>query len=284
MLKEKTNKINRNDYDIIIYNGEIELNEFNKLFEIISNIKNQDSKNCLLALTTFGGSPHIAYKIARFLKNTYNKFDLLVLNQCKSAGTIVALGADKIIFDKNLGELGPLDVQIINRKEDPLQEERHSGLDLFQGLTCLREEVAKSFAQVLEHNIEETPILSILSPKDISDIVSALTSSLFSPLVSKLEIPDIGHHFRAVLIAKKYAVMLGSKNLKNNGIHEIIHSYPDHGFVIDYIEAKNIFENVLDVKEILDEKTLTAIIEKNKNGKIELFDSKKEEVKSGRSR
>jgi membrane-bound ClpP family serine protease len=79
-----------------------------------------------LVLSTLGGDPHAAYRIARFLKYCYKRFYLYVFGYCKSAGTIIALGADEIIMSVR-GELGPLDVQMI--KPDEFTE-RSSGLDI----------------------------------------------------------------------------------------------------------------------------------------------------------
>ena len=52
---------------------------------------------------------------------------------CKSAGTLVAVGADEIILS-DLGELGPLDVQL--GKKDELFEVT-SGLNITQALDTL---------------------------------------------------------------------------------------------------------------------------------------------------
>jgi ClpP class serine protease len=80
-------------------------------------------------LATFGGDAHAAYKIGRALQNKYNAgsiisnheplFDVFVPTYCKSAGTILVLGADRILMSAE-AELGPIDVQL--RKQDEVGE------------------------------------------------------------------------------------------------------------------------------------------------------------------
>ncbi len=73
----------------------------------------------VLMLSTFGGDPDAAYRIARCLRRRYTRVSAMISGFCKSAGTLLLLGADDLVFTEH-GELGPLDVQYW--KQDELEE------------------------------------------------------------------------------------------------------------------------------------------------------------------
>ncbi len=78
-------------------------------------------KNVVLLLTTNGGSPEAAYRMARSLRRAYpaGKFTVIIDWHCKSAGTLLAIGAGEIVMSE-FAELGPLDIQL--QKPDELAE------------------------------------------------------------------------------------------------------------------------------------------------------------------
>ncbi len=59
----------------------------------------------------------VAYRIARCLQHRYERITAVISGQCKSAGTLLAIGAHELAFSDH-GELGPLDVQL--RKADDM--------------------------------------------------------------------------------------------------------------------------------------------------------------------
>ncbi|MGS0536682.1 hypothetical protein [Pseudoalteromonas sp. SaAl2] len=61
-------------------------------------------------MNTFGGDPHAGYKMARLLQYEYKHLTVAIPEMCKSAGTLIAIAANEIIYGP-LGELGPLDIQ-----------------------------------------------------------------------------------------------------------------------------------------------------------------------------
>jgi hypothetical protein len=97
-------------------------------------------------LVTTGGDAHAGYRIVRGLRHHYPKhLAVLVPGLCKSAGTLLAIGArDLIIADR--GELGPLDVQVAKRDE---LFEFGSGLDIMQALGSVQARVLHAFQQYL---------------------------------------------------------------------------------------------------------------------------------------
>ncbi len=69
-------------------------------------------KNLDLMIHTFGGSGETAEKIVEMCRNhCENEFRVIVPNMAKSAGTLIALGADEIVMGY-CSELGPIDPQV----------------------------------------------------------------------------------------------------------------------------------------------------------------------------
>src|ERR1700693_45239 len=117
--------------DIILYIGPIERPYDDFFIKRVSDFREkQETKlsNVILILTTLGGDPHAAYRMARCLQEQYEtvateglgppsqtkakgKFRLFVDSRCKSAGTILAAGANILVMSE-YGELGPIDVQV----------------------------------------------------------------------------------------------------------------------------------------------------------------------------
>jgi hypothetical protein len=138
------------DTDVALYNGPIGrfLDE-----EVISqSLKRRRRPNLLMMLVTEGGNPDCAYRMARCLQSKYQKFSLFVSGYCKSAGTLMAIGAHELVIGDH-GELGPLDIQMT--KKDELVD-RQSGLTVIAALDFLREKAYSSFEQIFYDFEEKT--------------------------------------------------------------------------------------------------------------------------------
>src|SRR5207249_5782939 len=114
-----------------LYTGDIERGPDLAFIEAMCKNKRYDT--CRIVFVTHGGDPDAAYKISRYAQDKYKRFELLLAGLCKSAGTLLAIGAHQLIFTP-YGELGPLDVQI--PKEDSLSG-LHSGLNISESLQAL---------------------------------------------------------------------------------------------------------------------------------------------------
>ena len=127
------------DADVALYNGDIERHDDSYIIDTC--IARQRRKNLFLLLVTRGGDPNAAYRIARCFQEKYERLVLFVSGYCKSAGTLIAIGAHELIFSDH-GELGPLDVQF--SKKDNLWETQ-SGLTVMDALLALRQNTFGAF-------------------------------------------------------------------------------------------------------------------------------------------
>jgi ATP-dependent protease ClpP protease subunit len=90
-------------------------------------------------LNTTGGDVSTADKMARILRrrvgSTAGALRVIVPDYAKSAGTLLALGADTIVMSDS-SELGPIDPQIITRQSDGqfIQRPAHTYVDSYEAL------------------------------------------------------------------------------------------------------------------------------------------------------
>ena len=199
---------------------------------------NKIHDECTFILSTYGGDPNAGYRIARALAHTYNSFDVLVPFVCKSAGTLICVGANSLIIGDR-GELGPLDIQIT--KPDEVSQ-ISSGLDMQRGLFFLQTDAQNFFQNCFKQCNE----VMRMNTKISGQFATSLTSGLFAPVFSQLEIMRIGEYQAASLLAFEYGKRLNGKfkNAKDQTLAILTNNYFSHSFVIDRAEARSLFERV----------------------------------------
>ena len=214
--------------------------------------KNRNRRpNLLLILVTNGGDADAAYRLAVLLQNQYDKIWCFVTGICKSAGTLVAIGAHELVVSDQ-GELGPLDVQLY--KEDEIGE-RRSGLTVLSALDTLHQQAFKAF----EHFMLEIKFRSggSITTRTATQLAATLTGKLMEPIYGHIDAMHVGEAGRSLSIAKKYGELLNLKsgNLQAGTLDKLTNEYPVHSFVIDRKQAEGLFKRVRPPLE--EEKTLS---------------------------
>lgn len=219
-----------------MYSGRVEYAGYSSLVRLCSTLS---ADNVLLLLNTVGGSPDYAYKIAKYLQNRFKSFTLMVSCMCKSAGTLIAIGANELVLSDE-GELGPLDVQL--RKDHEVGEVYTSGLDVTSALDTLNAKTLETFSQFL-YGLR---LGGRLSTEVASTMATSLVGPLYRSLFRQIDPIALGNVTRSLEIASAYGIRLDrkGKNLKPGALSRLISGYPSHGFVIDLDEATELFKNV----------------------------------------
>ena len=245
----------KDDVDVLFFNGQVMRGTDLEVIRSIYNNKSKDS--LLLILVTSGGNADAAYKIARYIQNHYKKFTVLVSGICKSAGTLIAVGANEIAFSP-YGELGPIDVQMY--KTDNLAE-RESGLTITEALEHLTSSALRTHGKVFEAIMSGTN--AIISFKTATQAASELVTGLYAPMFSQIDPTDVGEKARSMRIASDYARRLDARvrNLKYDALNHLTQTYPSHSFVIDMKEAESLFNNIRDLSE--EEQVLVDSLDKD---------------------
>lgn len=221
--------------DILIYTGQIDRIGHRHLEHACRRRPMRDT--VLLVLTTFGGDPDGAYRIARCLGASYKKFVIYVPVICKSAGTLVCLGADELVI-ADRSELGPLDMQM--RKRDEI-EEFGSGLDTLKTLEFLEERALEAFKGYLLA-IHDMGVSTAIA----SDMAQRLSVGLYGEIFSQLDPVRLGEVTRAMSVAMDYGKRLArrGKNDHDGALDRLVTKYPSHSFVLDRAEAMELFRRV----------------------------------------
>lgn len=232
--------------DFFLYNGPLGLPwdlQFMKFLE-----KNQKNDALTLVLVTPGGDPDAAYKIGKFIQSKYNSFSCLISGLCKSAGTLLATGSSEIIFAP-YGELGPLDIQISVRKSDGVVGQ-DSGLNISEAFRTIEARAAETFHRLVEQIIRRNG--GAMSIQTASRCASEIVTSLYSPILGKIDPEEVGQRARAMRIGEDYGLRLNQKfeNTNLSAFSRLAQTYSSHSFVIDFDEAANLFRHVRMTDEI----------------------------------
>ena len=226
--------------DLFIHSGGISIGQEENLARILQATPDRPKK-ATLWLTTPGGDPDAAYQIARLLQKKYEHFAVFINGWCKSSGTLICLGAKELIMD-DLGQLGPLDIQILNKEEFG---ERLSGLNPIEALKS----ISYQSLELLRQQFLSFRFGGGLSTKQALEVATNLTGQLMSPITAQLDIMKYGEFTRSMRIAVEYGNRLakgcGGVNLKPDAINLLTTGYPSHGFVIDRDEASETIFNTV---------------------------------------
>ena len=205
-----------------------------------------ESQPIAVLLHSPGGSPEVAYKLASLIRKRCGEYVTLVPKCAKSAATLFALGASRIILERH-AELGPLDMQVYREKTGTLG----SALNYVQALDQLGQDTERIMYRVAGTLISEGeyPQSSALQ------FATSFATSFVRPLVDNIDAEKYTEMSRELKVGAEYAVRLLSPKYEKNDAERIartlVSQYPDHGFIIDVEEANSIIG--LDVEESTDE-------------------------------
>lgn len=221
--------------DFLLVSHTINRNLHYGLTELLEAKRKNDA--CTVFLTTGGGDPNGGYRAARCLRHYYKHVRLVVPSFCKSAGTLFAIAADELAIG-DLGELGPLDIQV--RKGSELQE-RSSGLDIMQAVQAVTVQTQDAF-----HRIMVSTRNLGLSTRLCAEFAATVASGIAAPLIGQIDPIRLGEMQRATRVAFEYGQRLNeyAHNLRDGALDTLISAYPAHGFVIDRKEASELFYRV----------------------------------------
>lgn len=185
----------------------------NALYTAASGDFVDKEKPYLLILHTKGGSPVPAYLIGRYMKVSGKGFVAVIPRRSKSAGTLLALGAEQIHMGM-MSELGPIDPQFSDFPALGLG----SALDHIAGVSEKHPGAAEMLAKYLQANLN-------IHYLGLFERVSESLAHYAEKLLAR---PTIGAD-KAAEIAK-----------------HLVYDYKDHSFAIDCDEIKRTFGNVGD--------------------------------------
>ena len=217
--------------DVWFYSGPIERGQLRPLDERCRSHSKQ--KKVFFILSTYGGDPHVAYRIGRCLQNHYESVAICVNGPCVSAGTLLALAAHEIVMT-DAGTLGPLDIQLA--KEDELFEST-SGLTARQAMATLTSHASSTFDDfLLALKVKSGGRITL---RTAMDSAVDLTARMYAPLFGQLDPLRLADDQRSLAMVSEYGERLaeGSRNLRPGAREKLVNGYSSHQFEIDRREA-----------------------------------------------
>lgn len=184
-----------------------------------------DTKNLYLLINSPGGLIQSSYKVARALRNNFEKIVVFIPHTAASGGTLVALTGNEIIMGM-MSQLTPL---------DPIFE--------FNGKSISAASVVRSFEYV-------TGFFSNLSPDD--------APYTYKVLAENFDAVDVDSALSIMELMKRYIVEIlkGCNIYDEEKMEEIadnlVSGYLDHGEVITFEKAKKLGLNVFEQDKYLD--------------------------------
>lgn len=226
----------RRQADVLIYSGELAHPGDGDL--ALERHGRPRQPNCLLLLSTLGGSAEAAYRLARTLRRHYRNLTVYLDDYCKGAGMLLALTADELVIS-DFGELGPLDLA---SQHAIIPGHGESGLAPIQGLRALRAEAETSFEQYLARFRSRRGLA--MTTRWAIEQASALSVGLMGPLMAQIDPLQVAEVDRATKTATLYVQRLGADHLKEGALDRLLTGYPSHDFVIDREEAGDLLRTV----------------------------------------
>ena len=233
------------DADIWIYSGPIDDYGFGEAIKEFTIGKTRSK--AIVFLVTNGGSANVAYQIARLFQNGYDDFYICAPSYCKSAGTLIAIGANKLYMD-NFSELGPLDVQLTKQNEIAISK---SGLltgSTFDALTEISFEMFQNFMLRITLSGSEQ-----ITFKTASEISSSMTTGLMSEIFKQINPDVIGSDYRDLSVALHYGRRLADigGNCDLGSVMKLVRNYPSHDYIIAAEEAAELFNEVEEPDDLM---------------------------------
>jgi hypothetical protein len=193
------------------------------------------NKPVALVIDSPGGVARCAYQLAKLLRGHCGSFVAVIPDIAKSAATLLALGAQRIIMAP-YAELGPLDAQI----QDAEREDYLSALDEVQALDRLYAFALQAADRAMFLLVQRTGRKTdVLLPECF-----AFATDFMRPLTEKIDAIHYTQMSRVLKVAELYAVrlledMYGEEDAVKIA-RALVQNYPEHGFVIDPGEAARI--------------------------------------------
>lgn len=264
---------------LLVLNSEINFECFQAVRNELAKIAGK--RDISLILNSPGGSIEFAFWIAKAVRERCQHLDVFVPNIAKSAATLIALAADRILLGQ-LGELGPLDPQM----PDPGGTGLRSPLQIVKGLEFLRNYYLETFDVTVLFLFDRVS----MDVARTMDRATALLSPIADSLYRSIDYRELGEASRDLAISEAYAneVMRRwsplDEGVADGIVRQLVWEYPDHGHIIDVEEAYRIgLANVHYMSLQLEELSADAISVQAPFIQVFLPDSESELVDSGDS-
>jgi len=195
------------------------------LNNILKTSEPKENLRISLFIYTRGGDMVTPLKIVKLIRSYCDEFEVLVPYKCHSAGTLIALGADRIVMGR-LGELSPVDPTTMHpyNPQNPLNPQ-----------------------QRLEVSVEDLNSYFLLA-REMAKVKEEEMDKVFTNLVEKIHPLSLGNAYRAYrmgkMIVEKLLEIPKAKKFSKEEIKKIVEEITSkiciHGYPITRDEAESL--------------------------------------------
>lgn len=221
-------------YEVLVVKSKVNEN----MYHAIRNYINKDtiSDGIFLVLNTPGGDQMYAYRTMKYLDNLYKNKPVYVVvpDMAMSAGTLMALGADKIFMFPD-SCMGPLDSQ----KPHPEDDSMISTLDIRDAVQTIAAQTAVATKIILRSNLDAG------IPKTLAvNLATESAIKLFQPITSRIDPYHLNESVRVSELNSMYGARLLMMRMAKGDLPKAIgisgdltNNYMFHGYAITLDEA-----------------------------------------------
>ncbi|MEI6296497.1 MAG: hypothetical protein WCO84_02505 [bacterium] len=213
------------------------------------------SKLDVLLNAPMGGRIEPAFNIVKLIRKHAEAVEMIIPYRAKSAGTLICLGADKLLMNTT-AELGPLDTQNRIHKE----EEFESTQNIFKALEQIQQHALDGFNSAITTIKKRNHNLKI---DDVVKLAAMFSGQTCSSLYNKIDPEMLGEYARLLEMCEKYVfevlIRYAGRDYEDakKVTKKLVYGYPNHNFIIDIQESEKLglpAEEVSDdIKEIIDD-------------------------------
>jgi hypothetical protein len=234
------NALQRPEIPLYVYFDGFSANTWIKVEMALEDIPNGEEIDILLS--SAGGSADDAYKIIRAFRNKYKTINVIVPFWAKSAATLFAFGATRIVLHAR-GELGPIDAQIKQDDEKTPEGEFSSALTVQSSLAQIEKRSREGMLEMYTNlrakgNSDE---ITKIGRKQLADMLLDYSAKFYAPLIEKIDPIEMGKMARTLDIGRMYARRIlrtynssTSDEMVNVLLDFLVYECPDHGYVVDH--------------------------------------------------
>ncbi|WP_409200594.1 SDH family Clp fold serine proteinase [Methanobrevibacter sp. DSM 116169] len=238
---------------LLVYSVDFQNNDFpiglfmDDFYTIRDFLREDESKKLSFLIETPGGQGEASEEIATYLRGKYEYIDFIIVGNCKSAGTMLALSGDEIYMNET-GNLGPIDPQMCN--------DTISG-SVYHFLEWINEKRKES--KTKELNPVDSLIISRITPYEITGAFEALSygENLVARFLKEYKFKNWKrtetNNIKVTDEMKKQKAMEIAKKLSDQS------KWKSHGKPLKKEELR---ELGLKIKNLEDDKNISEIIER----------------------
>ena len=211
-----------------------------------------------VVLETLGGNQTYAYRTMAYLDSIQGDTPIyaVIPNYAMSAGTLMALGADKI-YMRPESCIGPLDPQRKHFNDDSTI----STLDIRDSISTISAQAVVTMMNMFAQGVRIG-----LSKTVASNLASDTATKLLSPLVSKIDPYHLNESVRVSELNLQYGARLLSSRMIKDDVGRVskisshlTNGYPNHEYAIVMSEAKEIGLSVDSITSVDDWSNINKI-------------------------